>query len=212
MRVWLVICTATDWVLLSFFFFPVWAMISATAWWGDVFAGFLVAVCTLVSAFLFVRVRRSVHESQQIRRFGLVVSLAGFVMAVMIALFTAMMWKPVTWNRATLEQLGGARGTTAYYSCLNNLRMIDSAKEQWALANNKSTGAAVVTNEVNQYIKGARTPVCSGGGKYTYNVVGVNPVCSLGTSRTPISAREKIRISLLTWYRTPEKVEHPHKY
>lgn len=73
-----------------------------------------------------------------------------------------------------------ARNTSRKNACINNLRQIDGAKEQWALANNKSSGDAV-TNDfaalvgANGYIKA--TPVCASGGTYTVGNVGANPTC-----------------------------------
>ena len=74
-----------------------------------------------------------------------------------------------------------ARGTAQKNACINNLRQIDGAKEQWALENKKSAGSTTVDAEVNAYIKGA-APSCPGGGNYTYNVVDTNPACSLTAS------------------------------
>jgi prepilin-type N-terminal cleavage/methylation domain-containing protein len=74
-----------------------------------------------------------------------------------------------------------ARGTAQRNACINNLRQIDGAKEQWALENKKSAGTAVVDAEVEAYIKGG-APKCPGGGAYTYNAVDTAPECSLKTS------------------------------
>ena len=72
-----------------------------------------------------------------------------------------------------------ARTTSQQNACINNLRQIDSAKEQWALAEMRSDGDAVDIEAVNQYIKGATTPVCPAGGEYTYNPIGENPTCNI---------------------------------
>src|SRR5436305_8629914 len=61
-----------------------------------------------------------------------------------------------------------ARQTAQKNACIQNLRQIDGAKEQWALENKKSSGTTVVESEVNSYIKGG-APKCPGGGAYTYN-------------------------------------------
>ncbi len=77
-----------------------------------------------------------------------------------------------------------ARSTSQKNACINNLRQIDSAKEQWALEYRKVSGDTIVTtgtNGVNQYIKGD-TPICPAGGEYTYGVVSTNPVCSLAST------------------------------
>jgi prepilin-type N-terminal cleavage/methylation domain-containing protein len=75
-----------------------------------------------------------------------------------------------------------ARTTAQKNACINNLRQIDGAKEQWALENKKTEGAAVVQTEVDQFIKGGQTPICPGGGSYTYNAVGTSPSCSLSAT------------------------------
>ena len=81
-----------------------------------------------------------------------------------------------------LPSLIRARRTSAFNPCVNFLRMIDAGKEQAALAYGWPTGTDCdsPTNKplVNQYIKGNATPQCPEGGTYTYNPLGVNPVCS----------------------------------
>jgi prepilin-type N-terminal cleavage/methylation domain-containing protein len=71
-----------------------------------------------------------------------------------------------------------ARTTAQKNACINNLRQIDGAKEQWALENKKSAGSAVVEADVNSYIK-AGAPKCPGGGSYNYNTVDVSPSCTI---------------------------------
>ena len=70
-----------------------------------------------------------------------------------------------------------ARTTSQETGCINNLRQIDSAKEQWAMANNASDTAEVTDPQVEAYIK--KKPVCPGGGGYTYGVIGTDPTCDL---------------------------------
>src|SRR5690349_8105969 len=67
-----------------------------------------------------------------------------------------------------------ARGTAQRNACINNLRQIDGAKEQWALENKKSAGTASDSAGVNAYIKGS-APACPAGGSYTYGNVDANP-------------------------------------
>jgi hypothetical protein len=78
-----------------------------------------------------------------------------------------------------------ARATTRNYSCINNLRMLDAAKEQWALAEDKPVGAVVVEKEALQYIKGAAMPVCPQGGRYTLGPIGQPPTCSYPGHQLP---------------------------
>ena len=72
-----------------------------------------------------------------------------------------------------------ARNTAQQNACINNLRMIDSGKEQAALANKLADNTAVTTTVVDAYIKGTTTPVCPAGGTYTYQVIGTNPICNI---------------------------------
>lgn len=72
-----------------------------------------------------------------------------------------------------------ARNTAQQNGCINNLRMIDSGKEQAALAEKWAAGLSPTTTVVDSYIKGGTTPECPAGGTYTYNVIGTNPVCSI---------------------------------
>src|SRR5438128_2266177 len=74
-----------------------------------------------------------------------------------------------------------ARGTAQTNACINNLRQIDGAKEQWALEKKKSSTTPVVDTEIDAYIKGGR-PNCPGGGSYTYGAVDTPPSCSLASS------------------------------
>lgn len=75
-----------------------------------------------------------------------------------------------------------ARTTAQKNACIQNLKQIDSAKEQWALENKKTEGESTAGAEgaINAFMKNA--PNCPGGGTYTYNAVGTNPSCSLSAS------------------------------
>jgi len=78
-----------------------------------------------------------------------------------------------------------ARTTAQKNACINNLRQIDGAKEQWALENRKSEGTAIVQGEVDTYIKGNATPLCPANGTYTYAAVGTNPTCNVALHVLP---------------------------
>jgi prepilin-type N-terminal cleavage/methylation domain-containing protein len=73
-----------------------------------------------------------------------------------------------------------ARETSRAKSCTANLKQIDSAKEQWAMDNNKTTGDAVAAGDIiPAYIK--NTPLCpSGTAAYDPGAVGTDPVCPNG--------------------------------
>jgi prepilin-type N-terminal cleavage/methylation domain-containing protein len=80
-----------------------------------------------------------------------------------------------------------ARTTAQTNACINNLRQIDGAKEQWALEARKQEGATVdaaAQTAINQFIKGNAAPTCPANGTYTYNNIGVNPTCNASTNHT----------------------------
>ena len=66
-----------------------------------------------------------------------------------------------------------ARTTAQKNACINNLRQIDGAKEQWALENRKGAADAVTATDVTPYIKGGDQLKCPAGGTdfaSSYNV------------------------------------------
>ena len=64
-------------------------------------------------------------------------------------------------------------------ACINNLRILTGAKDQWALENKKGVGTAVNPKDIVPYIKGNLLPTCPAGGVYTINAVGANSTCSI---------------------------------
>jgi prepilin-type N-terminal cleavage/methylation domain-containing protein len=78
-----------------------------------------------------------------------------------------------------------ARTQSQTNACINNLRQIDSGKEQLALEAKLTTGATVTAASVDTYIKGGTTPSCPASGSYTYNVLGTNPTCNVSNHVLP---------------------------
>jgi prepilin-type N-terminal cleavage/methylation domain-containing protein len=72
-----------------------------------------------------------------------------------------------------------ARTTSAKSACLNNLREIDGAKQQWALENNKVNGDSPNNTDIGPYLKGNVLPDCPSTGTYTIGNVGVIPTCNV---------------------------------
>jgi len=72
-----------------------------------------------------------------------------------------------------------ARDTAQRNACINNLRMIDSGKEQAALAERWGDEDEVDVEVVNQYLKDKKTPICPQGGTYTYGKMNESPKCSI---------------------------------
>jgi len=79
-----------------------------------------------------------------------------------------------------------ARVSSQRSTCMENLKQIDSAKEQWAMESGAPNGAAVNMSDVaGVYIRGPVSgPTCPGGGTYTLNPIGSNPTCSQAAGPT----------------------------
>jgi hypothetical protein len=81
------------------------------------------------------------------------------------------------------------RRTSSTNACINNLRQIDAAANQFALENSLTNGNAIrFPNDLTPYIKlnaAGKIPGCPQGGTYSIKRVGDNPTCSLGSTVTP---------------------------
>jgi hypothetical protein len=79
-----------------------------------------------------------------------------------------------------------ARATSAANACINNLRQIDAAANQFALEHNLSSGTPInFPNDLTPYIKlnsAGKIPGCPQGGLYSIWRVGQAPKCTLGTT------------------------------
>jgi membrane-associated HD superfamily phosphohydrolase len=64
-------------------------------------------------------------------------------------------------------------------ACINYLRQIDGAKEQWALENQKPAGTLVSTQDLAPYFPNKTVPTCPANGVYTLNPVGLHPICNI---------------------------------
>lgn len=98
-----------------------------------------------------------------------------------VTLSIIMLWPPVS------PYMGDPSN-----ACINNLRQIQGAKEQWSLENKRTSGA-VDSAGVSQYLKGGTTPQCQSGGTYTYGDLGQNPTCSLYGQMAPKPVKERVR-------------------
>ena len=71
-------------------------------------------------------------------------------------------------------------------TCINNLRQIDGAKQQWALEKNKAVDAVPTVKDLLPYLKDGIFPACPDGGTYSINSVDALPTCSVtGHALTP---------------------------
>jgi prepilin-type N-terminal cleavage/methylation domain-containing protein len=72
------------------------------------------------------------------------------------------------------------RSTAQRNACINNLRQIDGAIQQWALDNRKGAGDTVIYDDISNYLKNA--VICPSGGNtfgdsYTIKDVSTKPEC-----------------------------------
>jgi prepilin-type N-terminal cleavage/methylation domain-containing protein len=77
-----------------------------------------------------------------------------------------------------------ARTTSQMNACINNLRQIDGAKNQWALETKQATNATPNYTDISVYLKNAVSCPSAGAvttfsGSYTPNDVSTLPVCKI---------------------------------
>jgi hypothetical protein len=74
-------------------------------------------------------------------------------------------------------------------ACINNLRQIDAAANEFALEHSKTNGDAINYPEdltpYFKFTKDGKILPCPSGGNYSIKKVGELPTCSLGTTVTP---------------------------
>src|SRR5215471_9956351 len=64
-------------------------------------------------------------------------------------------------------------------ACINNLRQLDGAKQQWAIEAGKTADSIPTPQDVLRFLPNNQAPVCPSGGVYTLNAVGQKPTCSV---------------------------------
>lgn len=88
-----------------------------------------------------------------------------------------------------IPNLVRARASSQANACINNLRKIQDACDQYALETGKSTGDHVSLNrDLTPYIKmnlTGRLPACPARGSYSLEDIGDLPTCSLRTTVIP---------------------------
>lgn len=63
-------------------------------------------------------------------------------------------------------------------ACINNLRLIDHAKQQLGTSTNWLESTAMTMDDIQPYLKS--TPICPNAGTYTPGILATNPTCSYG--------------------------------
>ncbi len=82
-----------------------------------------------------------------------------------------------------------ARNTAQKNACINNLRMIDNAKQLWATENKKGDTDTPTEEEIKVYVKNEKMPTCPGSGTYTVGAVNTDPTCSRSDAGHVLSAQ-----------------------
>src|SRR5208282_6303175 len=76
-----------------------------------------------------------------------------------------------------------ARATSQQNACINNLRQLDAAKNEWALEKGKRSTDTPTMDDLKPYL--GKIPHCPAGGTYTINAVGQPPECSIPGHKLP---------------------------
>jgi competence protein ComGC len=99
-------------------------------------------------------------------------AIAGFVTGY-VSLASIVLLLPIA-----IPNFVKARDAAQMNACINNLRMIDAAKQQWALENNKKSSDTPTQSDLEHYLKNSQFPTCPKAGTYTIGPVGEAPACS----------------------------------
>lgn len=132
------------------------------------------------------RIRESVGALQ-----GEGMALAGLIlgyvsiglMVVMIPMYAAI----------AIPSFARARDQAQTAACVNNMRLIEMATEQWALEHNKTAGDPVPAEELLENMMNGTLPVCPADGTYTLPPVGGEPECSVHGKRSEAHPRRSGR-------------------
>jgi prepilin-type N-terminal cleavage/methylation domain-containing protein len=92
-----------------------------------------------------------------------IVAIIGFVVAV------------------AMPNLFKSRDKAQRDSCIENLRQLDSAQQQWGVQNNKGNTDTVALTDLIPFLDKSKNPSCPGGGAYAVTTVGANPTCTLSS-------------------------------
>ena len=71
--------------------------------------------------------------------------------------------------------------TSPKNTCINNLRLFDAAKEEWALEHQKTNSDTPSWTDIKPYVTRADEdlPKCPSGGTYTLGAISNPPTCSI---------------------------------
>ena len=132
--------------------------------------------------------------------------VALLVVVIWVALSVAMMWPPVV-RYGGKEAIRGVQGVY----CINNLRQIDAAKQQFALETGRTNGPIDTAQLHSLYFHHGEPPRCPSGGTYFYGDIGQVPLCSLSTNAAPAPVKERLGLFFWQWKIRPSPGPAAHK-
>jgi prepilin-type N-terminal cleavage/methylation domain-containing protein len=80
----------------------------------------------------------------------------------------------------TIPSLFRSRAKSQTAACIDQLRQIHSAQQQWVIESKPKGNSPVLKKDLQPYFKGGKFPVCPSGGDYKLGGPSVTPECSLG--------------------------------
>jgi hypothetical protein len=101
--------------------------------------------------------------------------------SVILIVLSALLW--VIAVAILLPIIIRARTTSASNACVNNLRQIEGAKQQWGLEDGKKPSDTPTMEEIRPYMgRGPEgsIPLCPNGGIYKVGRLNESPRCSIG--------------------------------
>ncbi len=118
--------------------------------------------------------------------------VAGWSAYCVIVAFLLLLAAPDRISRPIFAFMFPQRPTSSGNPCMNNLRNLDAAANQFAAEHNLTNGAPIhFPDDLTPYIRlnwKGKIPPCPAGGIYHISKVGEPPTCSLGSSVTPSHA------------------------
>lgn len=107
---------------------------------------------------------------------GLVTGYIGIAMAVF---FIPMMMA------IAIPNFVKARQVAMQNACINNMREIQAAKNEWEIEKNKTSGDVPTADDLTPYLPGHKFPICPAGGTYTIGAVSNDPTCTFPGHELP---------------------------
>ncbi len=114
-------------------------------------------------------------------------AIAGLIMGY-LSLAAMIVVVPIV-AAIAIPSFANIRSESQKATCINNMRMIRDASEQWAMAENKQEGDAVAEADITPYLEDGQLPVCPKQGVYKLGKVGGEPRCSVHGELSGVSDR-----------------------